>query len=312
MFILTLLLTCLIQSLIVKAIPPAFNYPIADPIESKQMRDFSLIARAMYTEHYPQLHNWTCVPCTYMADVRASKVILLTDDNTSAHHSIILVNDKLKSIILGFRGTDTVSAFMVDVMASLADLESMEIDTKAPIKAHYGFLAVYHFARDAIRAKVQELVTKYPDYSIQLTGHSLGGAVANLYAQDLARIHTKSKVVLTTFGSPRVGNEAYARMCDTLPNLETYRVVHANDPVPHLPPRSIGYIHSGQEYWIPISTMDAVVKCKHKVGMEDYNCSHHIPLLKQELYDHKSMEYLYIFKRLGFWISLLEGKVISE
>ena len=48
-----------------------------------------------------------------------------------------------------------------------------------------------------------------------LTGHSLGGALANLAAYDIARalerLHGRvTRVICYTFGSPRTGNHAFA------------------------------------------------------------------------------------------------------
>ena len=46
-----------------------------------------------------------------------------------------------------------------------------------------------------------------------------------------------------TFGSPRVGDVNFANWFDNTFNLTTFsaRVVHYDDPVPHLPPEDFGY-----------------------------------------------------------------------
>ena len=54
-----------------------------------------------------------------------------------------------------------------------------------------------------------------------LSGHSLGGALAQLAAHDIAtaareQMHLRIKVICYTYGSPRVGNHSFAREYDKL------------------------------------------------------------------------------------------------
>jgi hypothetical protein len=68
---------------------------------------------------------------------------------------------------------------------------------------------------------------------VLVTGHSLGGAVADLLA---LRIITELGISPTvfTFGCPRVGDYDFSKVYDSLLN-DSWRVVHYNDIVPHLP-----------------------------------------------------------------------------
>ena len=43
-----------------------------------------------------------------------------------------------------------------------------------------------------------------------------------------------------TFGQPRGGNAAYAAWASD--TFDIYRVVHHDDPVPHLPPPALGFV----------------------------------------------------------------------
>ena len=55
---------------------------------------------------------------------------------------------------------------------------------------------------------------------------------------------------LYTFGSPRVGNQAWTDYINTiLPQGWHQRVVHYNDVVPHLPMSEMGFNHCGDEVW---------------------------------------------------------------
>lgn len=54
---------------------------------------------------------------------------------------------------------------------------------------------------------------------------------------------------LYTFGSPRVGNLAFATFVSEQAGDE-YRVTHLDDPVPRLPGHDFGYYHTNMEYWL--------------------------------------------------------------
>lgn len=75
------------------------------------------------------------------------------------------------------------------------------------------------------------------DCPVFFAGHSLGGALATLAA---AR---RTPRALYTFGSPRVGNAAFA---DSLANVPVFRVVNHTDVVATLPPELFGYRHVGE------------------------------------------------------------------
>lgn len=70
-----------------------------------------------------------------------------------------------------------------------------------------------------------------------VTGHSLGGALASIYAlknHDVLFANPNSSLI--TFGQPRVGDVAYADLHDELiPAFKKPRVVYDDDVVPHIP-----------------------------------------------------------------------------
>ncbi|CAJ0596871.1 unnamed protein product [Cylicocyclus nassatus] len=91
---------------------------------------------------------------------------------------------------------------------------------------------------------------QHSEYEIWITGHSLGGALASLAASYLVekRFAPSSKIKLMTFGQPRTGDEEFAdRFNKTIDYA--FRVIHANDGVPHVPPEKFGYRHHKQEVY---------------------------------------------------------------
>ncbi len=108
------------------------------------------------------------------------------------------------------------------------------------MKVHMGFQT----AIDSVWAEVFGLLAAYrarhPSSEILFTGHSLGSALATLA---LSRFDG-SNVSLYTFGSPRVGNDAFAGQLDAKADLGIYRFVNRNDLVTHVPPEDFGYRHT--------------------------------------------------------------------
>jgi len=63
---------------------------------------------------------------------------------------------------------------------------------------------------------VNNMTEKYPNASLGVTGHSLGAGLATLAAVDILLVAGKQIDYLYNFGSPRVGNEAFATYYDSL------------------------------------------------------------------------------------------------
>ena len=102
---------------------------------------------------------------------------------------------------------------------------------------HQGFLATWH-ANDIHRrvlAHVAALLDSAEDRGavrVLCTGHSLGGAVAQLASFDIVRELgvAPHNVQVYTYGCPRLGNHALAEECDTMmPN--TWHIINDQDVV---------------------------------------------------------------------------------
>jgi hypothetical protein len=85
--------------------------------------------------------------------------------------------------------------------------------------------------------------------SIEITGHSLGAALATLYTLENAFTGKIKNPALCTFASPTVGDSTFAAAFNGL-GLTSWRVVNAPDLVPKLPPELLGFRHvdSLQQY----------------------------------------------------------------
>ncbi|KAK9383818.1 Alpha/Beta hydrolase protein [Kockiozyma suomiensis] len=178
-------------------------------------------------------------------------------------------------ILLVFRGTNS----MTDWYTNLDTIqESYPANRTGPIcpgcYVHRGFLHSYLDSKILFMPELAKLKELYPEYSLLVSGHSLGGAIAVLAGAEL--LETGYYPEITTFGQPRVGNSYFADYFDYLvlkSGIERMRVTHKSDPVPQVP-LGVTWRHSGGEIYIakgPLSP--APEDCYICDDQEDGDCS---------------------------------------
>ncbi|KAJ9060186.1 hypothetical protein DSO57_1020346 [Entomophthora muscae] len=212
-----------------------------------------------------QMLDFQCTYCKELGpDFNLHNIINHATLDTRA---IIATNSARKEIILAFRGTQTNVNWAENLLFSHTPINVAPLAT-----VHTGFKNIADaMAPEYIQALQLLLATPaYKDYDVVVTGHSLGGAVAQLASiqvhQDLDIEWERIKIV--TFGQPRVGNIIFARWFNQKPVTFT-RVVHENDLVPHVPPLFTGYIHTHLERYIENNSS----KICNTDWMEDPTCS---------------------------------------
>ncbi|KAL1619113.1 hypothetical protein SLS56_010247 [Neofusicoccum ribis] len=97
-----------------------------------------------------------------------------------------------------------------------------------------------------------------------MSRHSLGAAIASIAASSFTSLGFQPTVY--TFGEPRNGNAAFSDYINGQISPENYfRVTHANDGVPQIPPTLLGFEHHGTEYWQSSNTTntpETVLQCE--------------------------------------------------
>jgi triacylglycerol lipase len=135
-----------------------------------------------------------------------------------------------RATILVFRGTSSRRDLLTDLMVRKEAVRGGRV--------HRGFLAAWDSVRhQVICALLEADVVGRPLF---ITGHSLGGALAELAESTLCAS------AVYTFGQPRVGNASFA----AAGHFHCYRIVHEEDPVPRVPLWSWGYRHGGHEVFL--------------------------------------------------------------
>ncbi|KAI1174005.1 extracellular lipase [Nemania sp. FL0916] len=162
--------------------------------------------------------------------------------------------------IRGFVSTDSVNqVIVVSIRGShslrnwIADLEFFQESCSlvSGCLVHSGFANAWDEISSAALTAVKAAKAANPSYRIVFTGHSLGAAVSSLGA---AYARASGLVVdIINYGSPRVGNDAFASYV-TSQSGDEWRVTHLDDPVPRLPPILLNYAHTSPEYWLSDGT----------------------------------------------------------
>lgn len=157
------------------------------------------------------------------------------------------------SLFLVFRGTIDPSeeGYEKNVMADLdvrPSVEQVFPDFPLPEEAVVvrGFVECYKAVQDQVLSAVaSQIQGDSPPSSIQLSGHSLGGAMAQLAAMEIRQLHPQLQVELCTFGAPRAGNQVFAEVFKGLftPPHKNIQVQSDHDIIPRMPLMAFGYVH---------------------------------------------------------------------
>lgn len=134
------------------------------------------------------------------------------------------VAESKDAIVVAFRGTGSLQDFESD-----ADFFQVPFPyVKQGGKTHRGVTHIYQSARNELIQTVKNLPARK---KLWITGHSLGGALATLFALDVAANTRFKHPRLVTFASFRVGDPAFAsRFNQTVKN--SVRIVNVHDPIP--------------------------------------------------------------------------------
>jgi len=178
-----------------------------------------MVRFAQYAYARPEAINTMIAPGGF------GRIAALTADDIQ-----VFLADGPEMAILSFRGTADLADWGYDLDARLIPMPGRD-----GIAVHAGFWQAYGDIAAWCRARVNALP---PDLGLYITGHSLGGALAQLAAADLER---DTLAACYTFGSPRVATKAF----DALVKCPHYRLVDNWDLVPGVPPPLAGFRHTG-------------------------------------------------------------------
>jgi hypothetical protein len=260
---------------------PVWNELGSDPhfndIFSEKFAPFMQYSVAAYCPSTTQNQAWTCGPRCNGA-TSGTIVDVSVHDRVLQGAGFIGYQERNKRIIASFRGTSTPQSIIadLDLFKAKADFEYRGLFKRIPTtaKLHRGFQNTYAKIRKKTQESLKRLAQRFPDYEIVFTGHSLGGSVASIAAVDFHESNpgNGNRITIYTFGQPRTGNRAWADYLQSLPFVNKYhRVVRVDDPIPHVPLLSMGYVHAGIQHNIDDRNTTARCATSGPAG-ESNNC----------------------------------------
>lgn len=155
----------------------------------------------------------------------------------------VFIHPELNDIHIAFRGTKTKTNVKTDLKFIPTSYEDKG-------NVHRGFNQAYNSIKGPLAELLNKNLKKHTSDSMKfhISGHSLGGALANLCAVDLQKNHHLNVEEVITFGAPRVfDKKAAIYYQDSGLGDKTLRIIQQRDPVPKILTGKIGFRHVGKE-----------------------------------------------------------------
>lgn len=159
-------------------------------------------------------------------------------------------------LVIAFRGTREIVDWGISNLKAFP-VSLRDCPDACGIKVHRGFQRTLDCGDKTTELRsldaINEHLEKFEllDRRISITGHSLGGALAILYATKLRakwpEVGEQRLSEIVTFGSPAVGLQSFKKYYGDLAT-KTIRIINGSDGVPFTPP--LFYCHVGAEIWL--------------------------------------------------------------
>ncbi|KAF2665878.1 alpha/beta-hydrolase [Microthyrium microscopicum] len=230
----------------------AFTVPVPDKLNVRDVRaisqsDFDTIslyeqyAAAAYCPSnfngsVPALVTCRSNNCDLVQKAKAAAIYKIAPNSLTDTRGYIAVDNVNKLIVVAFRGSETVANFL----ANLLSIFLTRVDLCTGCQGGSGFWISWTRNRAQIIQQVKNLLNNpaRQNYTVLVTGHSLGGAIGNFAAFELRIAFPKTTVDMATFGAPATGNLIFTSQLSKQDRIRgrNFRVNHLGDPVPNLPP----------------------------------------------------------------------------
>eukprot|EP00698_Gefionella_okellyi_P003396 TRINITY_DN13178_c0_g1_i2.p1 TRINITY_DN13178_c0_g1~~TRINITY_DN13178_c0_g1_i2.p1 ORF type:complete len:279 (+),score=26.82 TRINITY_DN13178_c0_g1_i2:85-921(+) len=248
--------SCLLLLVICCAIAIANAAPVYNVTDSLDMVVFSAISHCARDK----IDSWTCDGCKQVPGFK----VISTFRNEWTDLGFIGVDVLRNRIIASYIGTYNFQTVIQDFALGRTHFPN----TSGEVLVHDGWYHGWMELRKLVTTNISNALRDYPTASVWVTGHSLGGSMAEICSVDLA-LQLGVPVHVYGFGTPRVGNTAWAELVEK--TLTThFRVTHSRDLIPLYPPRWAGYHHPATEIWYDNDTEDQYKVCND--SGEDPEC----------------------------------------
>lgn len=260
--------------------------PISEDTVTNDLLTPALFSRTAYCTP-DVISNWSCgAPCQALPGVT---VFTAGGDDADIPFYFVANDPASQSIVVAHEGTDP-----TQLLSDLNDIEIAQVPINTTLfpsatsgtLVHDGFLATQGRTADTILSTVQSALASTGYTNVLVTGHSLGAAIASLDAVMLKMaLPSTVNVESVVFGLPRVGNQDWANLVDSMFPTFTH-VTNQEDPVPIVPPQVLNFQQpSGEAHITAVDSSgnSAIEQCP---GQENQLCSDANSLLEASIINH--------------------------
>ncbi len=181
-------------------------------------------------------------------------------DTQDECYGVVFCSDggRPSSYIFAFRGTgsliDGIDELLGATTVPFVPFGGSPVMPRAGVES--GFWSIYTSSfksTPSMQSQVFALLQRFqPIDQLYITGHSLGGALAELFTLDVA-LSSRASIPYANrnYASPRVGDAAFAALYNRQsreqnPSTRTIRVQNSYDLIPCVPPEDVGFHHVGE------------------------------------------------------------------
>ncbi|GIL63807.1 hypothetical protein Vafri_17808 [Volvox africanus] len=206
------------------------------------------LASIAYCSHPDLLAAWNCSRCASLPDFTPYRIVYDSVWDLAAYAGYYSPWD---AVVLSFRGTDSsnwgqwaenMRAWRTDHMYPVPNFPHALI--------HAGFYTLWtgSMLQTTFTQAISDLMEAHPRARLVATGHSMGGALAQLAGLEFKLFYTATHTSVYTYGAPRVGNLAYQQLFNSFVDV-SWRFTHNRDIVPSVPLQLMGFQHVAREVW---------------------------------------------------------------
>ncbi|RPD55587.1 alpha/beta-hydrolase [Lentinus tigrinus ALCF2SS1-7] len=246
---------------------------------------FTNFAGATYCS-VDQLNAWSCKACK---NISGFKPTLVGGDGNAIQQYFVGSWSDQKAVVVAHEGTDP-TKFLSDLTDVNFVMKSLDTTlfpgVPSGVQVHGGFADEHAKTASIILAEVKSLLSSTGYTNVFLVGHSLGGALSELEAMYMTlNLPSSVHVKAVTYGTPRVGNPAWATFFDSKV-ADFKRINNEEDPIPIVPGRGLGFQHPHGE--IHILGAGNAVSCPGDDDATDAQCTiSSVPnIIKSNLVNH--------------------------
>ncbi|KAI0042122.1 alpha/beta-hydrolase [Auriscalpium vulgare] len=232
---------------------------------------FTQFARAAYCPS-SKITNWQCgQACNALPGFQPT---LTGGDGNAIQLFFVGYWPQKNSVVVAHEGTDPLKlqSVLTDLNLGKTNLDpALFPGLPDGIEVAKGFTEEHAKTATQILGEVKNLLGKHAGASVTLAGHSLGGALSEMEAVFMKlNLPAGTAIKAVTYGTPRVGNAAWAQFVDAqVPDYT--RINNENDVIPILPGRFLGFQHPHGE--VHILSPGHAVSCPGDEDATDSQCT---------------------------------------